>query len=207
MLRVLPPTVKPVLQHIKVATSCVNTDFWLDKITREFTSYTGVTSLAAKQVCHVATRSTVPLCHLWLVAPVARPCVPCVPCGLCGPCVPYVPCGFCGPCGPCGPCVLCCPFAGRSFPCWPLCPPVPLVAPVAPVFAVSPVAPVSSVSLVALVPLERGTLAKPAKTRHHFSKWPTNHQKPEKSFEKFYINSCSSLIATELDLSKEITGK
>ena len=84
MLHVLPPTFKPVLQHIKVAASCVNTDFWLDKITREFALYTGVTSLAAKQVCHVATRSTVPLCHLWPVAPVSRPCVPCGPsCPLC----------------------------------------------------------------------------------------------------------------------------
>ena len=102
MLRVLPPTFKPVLQHIKVAASCVNTDFSLDKITPEFTSYTGVTSLAAKQVCHVAIRSTVPLCHLWPVAPVA-------------PRVPYVPCGFCGSCGPCGPFVLCCPFAAPNL--------------------------------------------------------------------------------------------
>ena len=114
MLRVLPPKFKPVLQHVKVAASCVNTDFWLDKITPEFTSYTGVTSLAAKQVCHVATRSTVPLCHLWPVAPVA-------------PRVPYVPCGSCGPCGPF---VLCCPFAALSLrgPCVPLCPLWPLWA-------------------------------------------------------------------------------
>ena len=134
MLRVLPPTFKPVLQHIKVAASCVNTDFWLDKITPEFTSYTWVTSLAAKQVCHLATRSTVPLCHLWLVAPVARHCVPCVPCGFLDrvspvpPRVPYVPCGFCWPCGPCGPFVLCCPFAALSLggPCVPLCPLWPL---------------------------------------------------------------------------------
>ena len=117
MLRVLPPKFKPVLQHVKVAASCVNTDFWLDKITPEFTSYTGVTSLAAKQVCHVATRSTVPLCHLWPVAPVA-------------PRVPYVPCDFCGSCGPCGPFVLCCPFAALSLrgPCVPLCPLWPLWA-------------------------------------------------------------------------------
>ena len=82
-----------------------------------------------------------------------------------------------------------------------------------PVFVVSPVVPVSSVSLVAPVapaapvPLEQGTLAKPAKTKYNFSEWPPNHQKPERGFEKFYINSCTSLIATELDLSEEITGK
>ena len=79
-----------------------------------------------------------------------------------------------------------------------------------PVFVVSPVVPVSSVSLVAPVapvPLERGTLAKPAKTKYKFSEWPPNHQKPERGFEKFYINGCTSLIATELDLSEEITGK
>ena len=35
MLRVLPPTFKPFSQQIKVAASCANTDFWLDKITRE----------------------------------------------------------------------------------------------------------------------------------------------------------------------------
>ena len=33
MLHVLPPTVKPVLQPIKA--NFVNTDSWLDKITRE----------------------------------------------------------------------------------------------------------------------------------------------------------------------------
>ena len=49
MMRVLPPTFKPVLQQIKVAASCLNTDVWLDKITRE--PCTGFTSLAAKQVC------------------------------------------------------------------------------------------------------------------------------------------------------------
>ena len=82
-----------------------------------------------------------------------------------------------------------------------------------PVFVVSPVVPVSSVSLVAPVapvapvPLERGTVAKRAKTRYKFSEWRPNHQKPEKGFEKFYINSCTSLIATEPDLSEETTGK
>ena len=191
MLRVLPPIFKPVLQHIKVAASCVNTDFWLGKITPEFTSYTGVTSLAAKQVCHVATRSTVPLCHLWPVTPVARPCV------LCGPSCPLCPLWLLWTAWTlwalCSMLPLC-----RSFPWWPLCPPVPLVAPMAPVFVVSPVVP---------VPPERGTLAKPAKTRYKFSEWPPNHQKPEKGFEKFYINSFTSLIATELDLSEEITGK
>ena len=35
MLHVLPPTFKPFSQQIKVAASCANTDFWLDKITRE----------------------------------------------------------------------------------------------------------------------------------------------------------------------------
>ena len=40
MLSVLLPTFKHVLQQIKVAASCVNTDFWLHKIT----------SLAAKQI-------------------------------------------------------------------------------------------------------------------------------------------------------------
>ena len=35
MLCVLPPKFKPVSQHIKVATSCVSTDIWLDKITLE----------------------------------------------------------------------------------------------------------------------------------------------------------------------------
>ena len=122
MLRVLPPTFKPVLQHIKVAAGCVNTDFWLDKIKPEFTSYTGVTSLAAKQVCHVATQSTVLLCHLWPVAPVAWRCVPCVPCGPSCPLL-CVPCGFCGPWGPCGPFVLCFPFAALSIggSCVPLC--------------------------------------------------------------------------------------
>ena len=40
MLRVLLPTLKHVFQQIKVAASCVNTDFWLHKIT----------SLAAKQI-------------------------------------------------------------------------------------------------------------------------------------------------------------
>ena len=122
MLRVLAPTFKPLLQHIKVAASCVNTDFWLDKITREFSLYTGVTSLAAKQVCHVATRSTVPLCHLWPVAPGPGLVSPVAPR------VPYVPCGFCGPCRPCGPFVLCCPFAALSLggPCVPLCPLWPL---------------------------------------------------------------------------------
>ena len=40
MLRVLLPTLKHVLQQIKVAASWVNTDFWLHKIT----------SLAAKQI-------------------------------------------------------------------------------------------------------------------------------------------------------------
>ena len=49
MMRVLPPTFKPVLQQIKVAASCLNTDVWLDKITRE--PCTGFTSLAARQVC------------------------------------------------------------------------------------------------------------------------------------------------------------
>ena len=203
MLRVLAPTFKPVLQHIKVAASCVNTDFWLDKITREFSLYTGVTSLAAKQVCHVATRSTVPLCHLWPVAPVSRPCVPC------GPSCPLCPLWLLWTVWTlwalCSMLPLC-----RSFPWWPLCPPVPLVAPMALVFVVSPVVPVSSVSVVAPVapvPLERATLAKPAKTRYKFSEWPPNHQKPEKGFEKFYINSCTSLIATELDLSEEITDK
>ena len=183
----------------------MNTDFWLDKIKPEFTSYTGVTSLAAKQVCHVATQSTVLLCHLWPVAPVAWRCVPCVPCGPSCPLL-CVPCGFCGPWGPWGPFVLCFPFAALSIggSCVPLC---PLWPPTAPVFVVSPVVPVSSVSLVAPVPLERGTLAKPAKTRHKFSEWPPNHQKPERGFKKFYINSCTSLIATELDLSEEIIGK
>ena len=38
MMRVLPPSFKPVisvLQQIKVAASCLNTDFWLYQITRE----------------------------------------------------------------------------------------------------------------------------------------------------------------------------
>ena len=35
MLRALPPTFKSFSQQIKVAASCLNTDFWLDKITRE----------------------------------------------------------------------------------------------------------------------------------------------------------------------------
>ena len=36
MLRVLPPTFKPVLEKkINVVVSCVYTDFWLDEITRE----------------------------------------------------------------------------------------------------------------------------------------------------------------------------
>ena len=35
MLRVLPPTFKPALQQNQFVASCVNTDFWLDKITRE----------------------------------------------------------------------------------------------------------------------------------------------------------------------------
>ena len=48
MLGVLPPPLKPVLQLIQVAASCVNTEFWLDKITRGVTWYTGATSLAAK---------------------------------------------------------------------------------------------------------------------------------------------------------------
>ena len=72
-----------------------------------------------------------------------------------------------GPVGPLFYDALC-----RSFPWWPLCPLVPLVAPMGPVFVVSPVVPVSSVSLVAPVahvPLERGTLAKPAKTKYKFS--------------------------------------
>ena len=34
MLGVLPPPLKPVLQLIQVAPSCVNTEFWLDEITR-----------------------------------------------------------------------------------------------------------------------------------------------------------------------------
>ena len=191
MLRVLlPPTFKPVLQHIKVAGSCVNTDFWLDKITPEFTSYTGVTSLAAKQVCHVAIRSTVPLCHLW---PLVSPMSPVASVDRVSPVGPlfYVaplplfplvaPVSPCAPCGPYGPCVRC----------------VPCV----------PVSSVSLVSPLAPVPLERGTLAKSAKTKYKFSEWPPNHQKPERGFEKFCINSCTSLIATELDLSEEITGK
>ena len=101
-------------------------------------------------------------------------------------------------------------FYVAPLPLFPLVAPVPPVAPMGPVFVVSPVVPVSSVSLVAPVapvPLERGTVAKRAKTRYKFSEWPPNHQKPEKGFEKFYINSCTSLIATELDLSEETTGK
>ena len=36
MLRVLkPPTFKPVSQQMKIAARWGNTDFWLDKITRE----------------------------------------------------------------------------------------------------------------------------------------------------------------------------
>ena len=35
MLLVLPPNFLPVLQQTKLAAICVNTDFWLDKITRE----------------------------------------------------------------------------------------------------------------------------------------------------------------------------
>ena len=34
MLGDLPPPLKPVLQLIQVAASCVNTEFWLDEITR-----------------------------------------------------------------------------------------------------------------------------------------------------------------------------
>ena len=122
MLRVLPPIFKPVLQHIKVAASCVNTDFWLGKITPEFTSYTGVTSLAAKQVCHVATRSTVPLCHLWPVAPVARPCV------LCGPSCPLCPLWLLWTLWTLWALCSMMPFAALSLggPCVPLCPLWPL---------------------------------------------------------------------------------
>ena len=122
MLRVLPPIFKPVLQHIKVAASCVNTDFWLGKITPEFTSYTGVTSLAAKQVCHVATRSTVPLCHLWPVTPVARPCV------LCGPSCPLCPLWLLWTHWTLWALCSMMPFAALSLggPCVPLCPLWPL---------------------------------------------------------------------------------
>ena len=122
MLRVLPPIFKPVLQHIKVAASCVNTDFWLGKITPEFTSYTGVTSLAAKQVCHVATRSTVPLCHLWPVTPVARPCV------LCGPSCPLCPLWLLWTLWTLWALCSMMPFAALSLggPCVPLCPLWPL---------------------------------------------------------------------------------
>ena len=35
MLRVLPPTFKPALQQNQFVASCVTTDLWLDKITRE----------------------------------------------------------------------------------------------------------------------------------------------------------------------------
>ena len=35
MLLVLSPNFLPVLQQTKLAAICVNTDFWLDKITRE----------------------------------------------------------------------------------------------------------------------------------------------------------------------------
>ena len=114
------------------------------------------------------------------------------------PRVPYVPCGFCGPCGPCGPIVLCCPFAALSLggPCVPLC----LLWFLWPLCSSCPRGP-------CVFCVEQGTLAKPAKTRHKFSEWPPNHQKPERGFEKFCVNSCTSLIATELDLSEEITGK
>lgn len=83
--------------------------------------YTGDTSLAAKQVCHVATRSTVPLCHLWPVAPVSRPCVPC------GPSCPLCPLWLLWTVWTlwalCSMLPLC-----RSFPWWPLCPLWPLWA-------------------------------------------------------------------------------
>ena len=35
MLRILPPTNQTCLATNQVVASCVNTDFWLDKITRE----------------------------------------------------------------------------------------------------------------------------------------------------------------------------
>ena len=48
MLRVLPTTVKPVLQQTEVVTSYVNTVVWLDEIMRKSRHTGGVTSLAAK---------------------------------------------------------------------------------------------------------------------------------------------------------------
>ena len=169
MLRVLPPTFKPLLQHIKVAASCVNTDFWLDKITREFSLYTGVTSLAAKQVCHVATRSTVPLCHLWPVAPVSRPCVPC------GPSCPLCPLWLLWTVWTlwalCSMLPLC-----RSFPWWPLCPPVPLVAPMALVFVVSPVALCLLCPLWPLWPLFLWNERRSRSQRKRDISFPNDHQ-------------------------------
>ena len=66
-------------------------------------------------------------------------------------------------------------FYVAPLPLFPLVTPVSpcaLVSPMGPVFVVSPVVPVSSVSLVAPVapvPFERGTVAKPAKTKYKFS--------------------------------------
>ena len=53
-LRVFPPTFKLVLQQIRLAQvvpSCVNTDFWLDKITRESHTTRELRHWLQKQVC------------------------------------------------------------------------------------------------------------------------------------------------------------
>ena len=57
MLRILPPSFKLFLGTNQVIASCVNTDFWLDQITR-VTPYTGVTSHVAKQVCFGRVKRT-----------------------------------------------------------------------------------------------------------------------------------------------------
>ena len=43
--------VQTCLVSNQVVASCLNTDFWLDKIVRDSRPYTGFTSLAAKKVC------------------------------------------------------------------------------------------------------------------------------------------------------------
>ena len=51
MLRVLPTTVKRVLQQTEVVTSCVNTVVWMDEIMRKSRRTGELRHLLQKQVC------------------------------------------------------------------------------------------------------------------------------------------------------------